>query len=132
LYSFSLEKIYNTSAENIFKLFRNLTVFRLTGADDIECSFIEGGGFSLTFKNRGVIRGQITGLTENKKIVLNWNVGGFGREQEVNTEVIFTITEENGISTLRLQHNNIKQAESFEAKKRAWGEILEYMENELN
>jgi uncharacterized protein YndB with AHSA1/START domain len=131
LHRLCLEKTYNTPAENIFNLFKDLTVFRLTGADIIDVGFKPGGKFTLNFNDRGIIHGDIQEITENKKIVLNWNVEGFGREPEVNTEVIFHLTENNGACSLKLEHNNIMYSESFEAKKRAWSEILEDMENEL-
>ncbi len=131
MHNLTIEKTYNSSTENIFEMFKNLTVFRLTGADIIDVDFKPGGKFTLTFNDRGTIHGYINEIIENNKIVLMWNVDGFNREPELNTEVIFTITEEDGNSILKLEHNNIQHTEAFEAKKRAWGEILEDMGTSL-
>ncbi len=131
MYKVYLEKTFKASPEKIFGLFTDQTVFDLTGADQIECSFTKGGKFSLKFTGRGTISGHIIEIKENKKIVLNWNVNGFESKPEVNTQVIFTLSESDGLCNIKLEHNNIKQEESFTAKKRAWCEILQDMENKL-
>ncbi len=131
MYEIHLEKTFIASPEKIFGLFTDQTVFDLTGANEIECSFTKGGKFSLKFTGRGIINGFIEEVIENEKIILNWNVNGFEREPEVNTQVIFSLSESDGLCILKLEHNNIKQEESFTAKKNAWREILQDMENKL-
>ncbi|HMG13818.1 MAG TPA: SRPBCC domain-containing protein [Saprospiraceae bacterium] len=126
----SITKSYNTNTEALFNLFNNNTVFTLTGADEIESDFRTGGKFCLRFKDRGVIQGQFIEITP-PKLILEWNVEGFQRPDEVGTIVEIMFKQEGEQCILNLRHRNILSAESLEAKRRAWGEIMEEIEEEL-
>jgi len=127
----SIEKAYHSSKEAILNLFRDNTIFKLTGADDIQSDFAVGGAFQLTFNNRGTISGKFTEITEDK-ITMEWNVDGFQRPSEIETVAEFTVTQENDMCVLKLTHKNISFLEAAKAKKRAWTEILEDVEQILS
>jgi len=52
MYKIFLEKGYKAKAEDIFNLFSNLTIFKLTGTDLIECDFKEGGTYRKANSNQ--------------------------------------------------------------------------------
>ncbi len=58
----SLTKTYAAVSDEIMNLFSDNSIFRLTGADDIQSDFRAGGLFRLTFRNRGVISGHFAGI----------------------------------------------------------------------
>jgi uncharacterized protein YndB with AHSA1/START domain len=118
---------YNSSPSTLFSKITNGTLFKLTGADKISFDFKPGGEFRLEFFNRGVISGVITHIAEPYEVQMKWNVEGFGREAE-NTEVQITIT--GGEKTeLLLEHRNIRSEEAFAAKRKAWTEILNKLDD---
>jgi uncharacterized protein YndB with AHSA1/START domain len=117
----SISQAYETSAERIFELIKSGALFELTGADEINFDFWEGGSFHLLFKNRGHIDGTFEQIIPQKKILLNWNVEGFERLSEHDTKAILLIE---GNATLTVEHSGIKNAEATSAKKKAWIEIL--------
>jgi hypothetical protein len=119
--SINVSRTYD--CDDIIERIKQGELFRLTGAElIINMEFKEGETFTLQFGQRGSISGRIQRLTENE-IHLSWNVKGFGREPELDTEVRITI-HKNGKVRLNLDHLKITSAESAAAKKRAWEEIL--------
>jgi hypothetical protein len=130
-YNISLTKTYNTGVETILNLFRDSTVLKLTGADDIQSDFKAGGPFRLTFNNRGTIHGHFIKISDNE-LILEWNVEGFQRPEEIKTIVEISLRQDDGKCILTLNHKNIMQTDSADAKQRAWTEILENMERELS
>ena len=130
-YSVKLEKIFYSSRKNILDMFRNNTVFRLTSADKVENDFRTGGAFDLKFSDRGRVFGKFIKISDDE-IIINWNVEGFDLPKETGTVIKFTITEENEKCILKLEHINIVNKESAEAKKEGWTEILDDMEKELS
>ncbi|MEP7170213.1 MAG: SRPBCC domain-containing protein [Bacteroidota bacterium] len=130
-YSVCLKKEYETRKVKLYSLFKNLTVFQLTGADIISCDFKKSGIFKLEFTNRGIISGHFIEIIKNKKIKLEWNVEGFGRENEYHTQVDFEITSEKEKSLLQLNHSKIKSKDLVPVKTKAWSEILDDLEEKL-
>lgn len=126
-----LTKIYTANTETILNLFRDNTVFKLTGANDIQSDFKTGRPFFLTFNNRGTIHGQFIKIADSE-LILEWNVDGFQRPQETKTIVEISLKQEREKCILTLNHKNIVQADSVNAKHRAWSEILEGIEKKVN
>ena len=110
--------------EFCFALFRDGTFFELTGADIIDFHFAEGGNFHLTFYERGEIFGTFKKIILNEKIILIWNVKGFGRQPEMNTNVEITFQGESK-TVITVRHSGILSRESIRAKEKAWNEILD-------
>lgn len=111
-------------------LFRDNTVFKLTGADEIQNDFRNSGMFYLKFNDRGSIHGHYIKITEDK-IILNWNVEGFNRPKEIDTKLEISLNENGDNCLLTLSHKNIKHEEAAKAKEIAWTEILDEMEKIL-
>jgi len=126
-----LKRIYVVKSETIFNLFKRGKIFELTGANDIKNDFEIGGAFSLTFNNRGIIYGQFQKITA-QEIILEWNVEGFERPKETKTIVEISWRQDHEKCILKLDHKNIVEADSANAKRRAWKEILEDVEREMN
>ena len=120
----SVSRDYAASAEEIYSLIEKGRLFELTGADEIKYDFSENGPFELKFKDRGTIHGQILKLIPSEKVVLEWDVDGFGMEPERDTKVWITILHSNGHTTVTIEHREIPTEESAMAKKKAWTEIL--------
>ena len=130
-HSVVLQKTFYCSPDSVFSLFEDGTVFKLTGANQLEHNIRRGGIFNLTFNDRGVISGKILELTV-PKIVFEWNVEGFNRPDENATFLEIKIEKKGDTSVLILRHDNILDAGAASAKKRAWTEILDKMEEMLS
>lgn len=132
-YTVDLTYVYGNSLHEVFKRIEDGTVFDLTGADEITFYFKEGGAFSLLFHERGEIFGTITKIIPDEKVEMLWNVTGFDKPEERNTELTLSIESiEEDKTQLSVLNTGIKNKESFEAKQRAWKEILEDFEKELS
>jgi hypothetical protein len=130
-YSISLEKVYSGKPEEIFNLFQNGTIFTLTGANEIQSEFKTGKPFHLTFHNRGAIYGRFILITDSN-IILEWNVKGFQRPDEIKTSVEISLHKDYEKCILTLDHKNIANAEAATAKQKAWTEILDDMEKKIS
>ena len=130
-YSITINKSYHADIETIFNLFRNNTVFKLTGTNEIQSDFKTGGSFRLTFDNRGTIFGHFTKIANNE-IILEWNVDGFQRAPEIKTIVEIKLKQDNENCILMLHHKDIAHEEAANAKQKAWTEILDDLEKEIN
>jgi len=125
-----LSKTYNANTNAILNLFKDGTIFKLTGADEINFDFCEGGKFLLVFNNRGKIFGSFIKITKDK-LILDWNVEGFNRPCEINTLLDISFTQNGNKCSLNLEHTKIFNKESAEAKNIAWREILNVIENKF-
>jgi len=125
-----LTKVYSADRSTLFNLFRDGTVFKLTGADNIQSVFETGGPFRLTFHNRGVIAGRFIEITD-AGITLEWNVDGFKMRPQTETIVEISLVDDAGKCTLTLVHKNIVHEPSAVVKRKAWAEILDDIEREL-
>jgi hypothetical protein len=130
MYEVNLSHQYSCNQNELFELFKNLTVFKLTGADDIHASFVKDNSFNLIFRNRGEIFGKIL-QCDVTEIILDWNVQGFGREEENGTIVKIVLEQDKDICNLSLSHTGIKNADARLAKQNAWNEILINLESEI-
>jgi hypothetical protein len=126
-----LQRTYTAETRAVLDLFKDTTVFKLTGADDIQADFKPGGLFCLAFNGRGTIHGQFI-TTTHKDIIMEWNVEGFQRPREIKTLVEISVYSDNGKCILTLSHKNIVHAEAAAAKRRAWTEILDEIEQKIN
>ena len=115
----------------VYSLIRNGTLFKLTGADDINFDFRKSGIFSLQFLNRGNIYGTFLEIIPNRKVSLDWNVNGFGRDEEIGTKVIFSIIKIDKGIIIEAVHTGIRNKISANAKHKSWTEILKNMKQEL-
>ena len=129
-YSVSLQKIYFSNALTILSLFKDGTVFKLTGADEIHSDFISGGPFLLIFNNRGRIYGKFLIITD-KEIIMEWNVEGFNKPNEIMTTVEITLQDQAENCVLTLNHKFIIDEGAAMAKQRAWMGILDQVEKML-
>ena len=131
-FTLTLFSEYNISPHQLFQKIEDGTIFDLTGADEITFYFKEDGAFSLLFHERGEIFGTITKIIPDEKVEMVWNVTGFDKPDERNTllEVIIEKIDENK-SRLTIINSEIQNKESFDAKERAWKEILEDLEKEF-
>jgi uncharacterized protein YndB with AHSA1/START domain len=116
------EIIANASA--VFDLIGTEKFFALTGADEIKLDFQEGGSFLLDFKDRGKISGIVREIIPYHRVSLSWNVSGFNRPDEVSTLVRILIDTSNG-TIVSVEHSGIENDEAAEAKRKAWGQILD-------
>jgi len=123
-----LEIKANTS--DVYNLIGTEKFFALTGADEINLDFREGGSFVLKFKGRGQISGIIREIIPYHRISLAWNVTGFNRPDEINTEVLILMNTVKG-TTISIEHSKIKNADGAEAKRKAWREILDNLKKLL-
>lgn len=132
-YVINISRQFNTTPGNLFALIQKGVLFKLTGADEIEFDFREGGVFSLKFSERGHIFGSFEKIIPDEKIVLYWNVKGFYSNDEIDTEVDITIKklETESYTLLTINHTGKMEEKSFQAKKSAWKEILSEIDNEL-
>jgi len=130
-HSVFLEKFYNADKKVIYNLFKDKTVFKLTGADEVQVHFETRQPFHLTFNNRGNIFGQFILVTEDK-IIMEWNVEGFQRPKEIKTLVEISLSKADGKCLLTLHHSSIMDASAAAAKQKAWKEILDDMEKLVN
>lgn len=126
----SLEVLYNQKPESVLNLFKDHTVFKLTGANEIHADFRTGGSFSFIFINRGTIYGKFIKIADTE-IIMDWNVEGFQRPAEINTLVNISLQENEGSCLLSLVHQHIANQEAALAKQRAWKEILDKINNIL-
>src|SRR5438067_6217780 len=99
-----ISQSFSVSAEAVFELVKSGMLFELTGADEINFDFWEGGVFHLLFKDRGHIDGTFVEIIPASKILLSWNVEGFGKPSENDTKVSVSI-EENENTTLTIEHS---------------------------
>ncbi|MBS1516723.1 MAG: SRPBCC domain-containing protein [Bacteroidetes bacterium] len=127
-YEVFLHKTCNSDKDVIMNLFRDGTVFKLTGADEINFDFHEEGEFNLIFRSRGKIFGSFVKISDNE-LILDWNVEGFNRPPESNTALKISLLQNDDMCTLTLEHRNISNEEAASAKKLAWTEILDEMES---
>lgn len=116
-------KSFNADTLTIVNLFKDGTIFKLTGADEINFDFYEGGKFLLTFKDRGKIYGEFTKISNSEQI-LEWNVEGFNRPPEKNTILKISFLQYGEKCNLILEHSLIKFKDAADAKYNAWLEIL--------
>ena len=123
-YEIKIQRNYSVNSQSILKFFEDKTVFKLTGADDMDVDFRTGKKFQLNFNNRGKISGEFISISKDR-IIMDWNVEGFGRAIETHTVVEVILNDENGKCNLTLSHKNIPVKESADAKNRAWTEIFE-------
>ena len=131
-FTLSLSKTYTSTPHELFSRIEDGTLFDLTGADEITFYFKEDGAFSLLFIDRGEIFGTIKKIIPNEKVEMIWNVTGFDKPEERNTELVLSmeLTEENK-TWFSVLNTGIKHKDAFEAKERAWKEILEDLQKEL-
>ncbi len=125
-----LKRTYFADEAAVFNLFKDGTIFKLTGADAIQYDFNVNGDFLLIFENRGRIYGRFLTIKANN-INMEWNVEGFQRQVELITTVDVSIFGNNGECTFTLNHLNILHEDSAAAKRRAWTEILDKVEQLL-
>ena len=97
-----IEKVFDTNIETLFNLFKDGSIFKLTGADDIQSDFESNGHFCLTFNGRGTIHGHFIKITRSS-LVLEWNVEGFQRPEEINTVLEISFRKKNNQCILKLQ-----------------------------
>ncbi len=131
-FTLNLSHTYNCCPEKVFKKIEDVTLFNLTGADDITFVFKEDGAFSFLFNNRGEIFGMITKIIPNEIVLINWNVVGFDNTDERDTklELIIDKIDENK-SRLTIVNSGISNKKSFDKKEKAWIEILEDLEKDF-
>ena len=130
-FEINLTKTYTANLSAIINLFRDNTIFEFTGANEIESDFNTFGKYHLTFSDRGIIYGQFIKIEENE-LVLEWNVEGFQRPTELKTILSIHLQQNNEQCILTLSHKNIVEADSADAKRRAWKEVLEGLELKLD
>ena len=123
-FNISALRDYTESHENIFLRIQDGSLFRLTGADEVTFDFSEGGRFELSFKGRGRISGRFLKIIPISRVVMEWDVEGFGRPDERGTTVWITLLENDARTTLTIEHREIPTEESANSKKKAWKEIL--------
>lgn len=126
-YKIVVKKSFNADTLTIINLFKDGTIFKLTGADEINYDFMEGKEFVLTFKDRGKIFGEFTKVS-NSELILDWNVEGFNRPPETNTVLKISFSQNGNKCFMTLKHSKIINRESAEAKNIAWREILDVIE----
>jgi uncharacterized protein YndB with AHSA1/START domain len=129
VYEIYVSQFYNAEKTKVFELIKSGVLFELTGANEISFDFWEGGTFQLIFSDRGEISGTINEIVNDERIVLNWNVNGFGREPERNTTVVISLHD---ATTLNIHHSKIMNHEAKEAKIRAWSEILNEIKEKIS
>ena len=125
-----LRRTFLAHSSVILNLFAEGMVFKLAGADAFQYDFKVNGNFLLTFNNRGTIHGQFIAITDCK-IIIEWNVKGFQRPNEINTWVDISLEKNNNGCIFTLNHTNIMHEEAAAAKERAWNEILDKVEQLL-
>ena len=131
-FTLSLSRTYNSAPNELFQKIEDGTLFDLTGADEITFYFKEDGAFSLLFHNRGEIFGTITKIIPDEKVEMLWNVTGFDKPEERNTELTLSIEKiDDNKTTLSVLNTGIKHKEAYDAKEKAWKEIFEDLEKEL-
>lgn len=130
-YFISVSRDYHDTPEHLYSLIGDGTLFEFSGADDVSFDFSENGPFEFVFKDRGRIHGQILKIVTNSKIILEWNVDGFGRKPENGTKVWITILGSEKLATVTIEHREIPTEESASAKKKSWTEILEDIESQV-
>jgi uncharacterized protein YndB with AHSA1/START domain len=116
-------KDISTGVTTVFNFLGTEKFMSLTGADQIVYDFREGGEFRLSFQGRGEISGIVEEIIPYHRIVLQWNVNGFNRPDETDTKVIILMTTAK-VTTISIEHSEIKNEEAAEAKRKAWREIL--------
>lgn len=121
---------FNANATSVFNLLNSEKFWKLTGADEIEFDYREGGSFMLRFRGRGEISGTVIEIIPYHRMTLNWNVNGFNRPEEKDTELIILIGTGNG-TTVSIEHSRIANEEAADAKRKSWKEILEGMKRLL-
>ncbi len=130
LNEFEIQKIIEYPFSEMSNVFTTNTFFKFTGADEIKCNFKEGQPFQLTFHNRGEINGNIIAFSLSK-IILEWNVKGFNREDENQTIVEINLIYDSDFCILKLKHSLIPTVESANIKYIAWTELLENLNSHL-
>lgn len=130
LNEFEIQKTIEYPFSKMSSVFTTNTFFKFTGADEIKCHFKEGQPFQLTFQNRGEVNGTIITFSSSK-IVLEWNVKGFNRQDENQTFVEINLTGDSNNCILKLKHSQIPTSESANLKKTAWTELLENLISHL-
>jgi hypothetical protein len=129
-FSVFLKRKLHADSAAVFKLFEDGTLFKLTGANTIQFDFKVNGDFLLIFENRGRIYGQFLKIT-TANIIIEWNVEGFLKPIELMTTLEISIIGNKSVCELTLNHINIIHEESAAAKRRAWAEILDKVEQLL-
>ena len=122
---------YDANRTDIFKLIKNGTLFKLTGAHKITFRFRKNEPFNLEFKDRGNIFGTFSEIIPDTRVTLLWNVTGFGRDDEVNTKVTISLIKIYDGATVELHHTGIRNKSVVSIKERAWKEILRDLKKEL-
>jgi hypothetical protein len=129
-FSVCIKRTLLADSAPIFNLFKDGTIFKLTGANTIQYDFNVNGDFLLIFENRGRIYGRFLTIKANN-INMEWNVEGFQRQVELMTTVDVSIFGNNSECTFTLNHLNIFHEDSAASKRRAWTEILDKVEQLL-
>ena len=122
---------YSTNKRTIFSLISKGTLFNLTGADPVTFDFKKNGSFLFQFKERGTIYGTFEEIIPDTRISLNWNVNGFGRDEEVNTKVIIAVFKLDDGAVIEINHSGIRNKTSAVAKKRAWTEMVRELKKKI-
>jgi uncharacterized protein YndB with AHSA1/START domain len=120
----------NANAAEVFSLVSSEKFMKLTGADEIEFDFREGGAFRLNFRGRGEISGTVEEIIPYHRIALDWNVKGFSRPDEEHTRVTILLGSTKG-TDVSIEHSGIKSEEAAGAKRKAWSEILDELKKLL-
>jgi len=128
--SFQIRRKFDASAETVYSAIEDTTIFKLTGADEISIDFNENGLFELIFQGRGKIYGSFEKISKTE-IVLCWNVGGFDRQDERETVVIFALEKVGDTCNLILTHSSIPSKESAAAKMKAWSGVIDSLMDRL-
>jgi uncharacterized protein YndB with AHSA1/START domain len=120
------------SRESVFAAMVEGSLLRLTGGSG-SFELREGGAFRLDFEGRGRIDGTVLKLAPPETIVLVWNVAGFGRAAESATTVSIQLGQgrHSSSTVIVLEHRGLGSEESAVAKRRAWTEILETLEQSM-
>ncbi|MBX7047284.1 MAG: SRPBCC domain-containing protein [Ignavibacteria bacterium] len=131
-YTLSLSHEYQVSPEKVYEKIQDGTIFKLAGCDDLLHEFAVDAPVAMFFNDRGQIFGTYKEIVKNKKVVLDWNVTGFDKPEELNTRLQITLSpKEKNKTSLSLTNSEIKNEASYEAKKKAWEEILDDLEKEF-
>ena len=123
-------EVVNANAAAVYDFISSEKFLKLTGADEIEIDFREGGNYRLLFHGRGEIFGTIEEIIPYHRIILVWNVKGFDRPDEANNRVKVLLDTTKG-TTVSVEHSGIENEEAAEAKKKAWREILDDLKDLL-
>ena len=124
MYRIDISRMCFSDIETIFNKIRDNSFFKFTGADEIQNDFVKGGKFRLIFHKRGEIFGSFLEVSA-ETILIDWNVNGFQRDDEINTLVKISIQKLGHNHVLNLSHENILSDDSAKVKFSSWNEVLD-------